>query len=309
MLLIVILSSLLTVEPTAEEASDAAARASFTNGASLYKQGQFKQALEEFEKTFRLKPHPTVTFNIGRCHEKLGDVPRALGAYRMYLRAAPESQDAKIVTETVARFENALKAKGIVQFFVVAEPPQSNIEVDGKILGHSPATIELGAGKHTLVIAAAGYETMTRSFVTVLGRSTEMELSLKKLETRDAPVTNETPKQVESQLIPATNVSSTNAEIQLIPPTVKVQSPRVFTWVATGLAVVAGGTGAVVGVMNSNTEALIKSAQLRTATASTPNAQELQKRMGQEGTIANASFVTAGVAGIAAVILFFVEGN
>jgi tetratricopeptide (TPR) repeat protein len=313
MILCVVLSSFLAASPNVEESNDPA-RAAFTAGSAFYKQGQFKQALEEFEKTLRLKPHPTVTYNIGRCHEKLGDVPRALAAYRMYLKAAPDSKDAKAVTEAVARFENELKNKGIVQLFVSAEPSESQIEVDGKPLGKSPATVELGAGKHTLVISAPGYETLTRNLVTVLGRSSEMELSLKKIEKSektDVPVVAQVnPPDSGSKLVPDVNNTNTQSPIPVVAvEAIKPRNPKVFTWVAAGLALVAGGTGAVTGVMNKSSENRIASSTLRNDPVGTSSVETLQKEMSITGPIANVSFITAGVAGAAAIVLFFVEGN
>jgi hypothetical protein len=300
MFALTLLATLLSAEPAVSDASTEAARVAFLAGSENYKQSQFKKALEEFEKAARLKPHPTVTYNIGRCHEKLGDIPRALAAYRMYLKAAPESKDAKAVTDAVARFENELKAKGIVQHFVWAQPPDALIEVDGKIVGRSPATIELGAGSHSVTVSAPGHESFTQSFVTVLGRSSEMELALKK---SDAPVASSEASSA-TKLVPA-DKTKMQTSVTIIDDPLKVPKPRVFTWVSAGVAVLAGGTGVVAGLMNKNTEKLITGVDR----AAEPNAQVLQTRMGTEGTVANISFVTAGVAAAAAVVLFFVEGN
>jgi hypothetical protein len=92
----------------------------------------------------------------------------------------------------------------------------------------------------------------------------------------------------------------------IVAPVEPAKKGRVFTWVAAGLAVAAGGTAAVTGVMSKNDYDLSKAAAKN---GDGPEFARLKGPLATEGTIANVSMITAGVAAAAAVVLFFVEGN
>src|SRR5688572_2990206 len=70
-----------------------AAKKYFQWAQSLYKQARYAEAISKFEEAYRLKPHPTIFFNIGRCYEQLGDISKALKNYREYLRIVPDAKD------------------------------------------------------------------------------------------------------------------------------------------------------------------------------------------------------------------------
>jgi len=48
------------------------------------------------------------------------------------------------------------------------------------VLGSSPASVELTAGNHQLVVKADGYDTVERAFVMSTMHATEITISLKK---------------------------------------------------------------------------------------------------------------------------------
>jgi hypothetical protein len=273
------------------------AKAAFELGTALYKQGKYAEAVLKFQETYALKPHPTVMYNIGRCRERLEEIPRALTAYREYLRIAPDASDASAVTAAIERIEKRFSEKGVQLFQVTANPENAKIEVDGTYLGTSPAAIQLPAGNHRLVVKLPGYETETKSFVVTATRSIEMNIVLRKEGAVDVP-------KVQNELVPSEKKPDISVGVEK--PIEVAKKPKVAAWVTAGLAVLAGGTGVAFGVMSDT-----NGRQLRGEIAREPLPTNftLQKDMSRNATIANASFVTAGVAGIASVILFFVEGN
>jgi PEGA domain/Tetratricopeptide repeat len=272
------------------------ARALFNQGTALYKSSKYELALAKFEETYALKPHPSVTYNIGRCHEKMGHVAPALRHYRQFLREAPNAPEAAAVALSMSNMETQLRARGVQQFEVTAQPANARIEIDGKSLGNSSASIELPAGSHQIVVSAPGFESVVKTVAISLARSSELSVELRKEELREA---TDAPK--------VAILTPQATEASLVKVEVPKKKPRVLTWVVAGLAAVAGGTGAVFGAMSSGNASKIRDATLRPD--GSPNAQMLQGQMQTNATIANASFIGAGVAGVAAVVLFFVEGN
>lgn len=64
-----------------------------TQSAEHYEAGRFQRAIDLLSQAFALEASPTIQYNLARAYEGLGDIPRALTAYRLYLELAPEAQD------------------------------------------------------------------------------------------------------------------------------------------------------------------------------------------------------------------------
>src|SRR5260221_14539435 len=75
-----------TVDPTDE------ARQAFREGVTLVKKAQWAEALLAFERSARLRPHPTTTFSIGACERALGRYVRAGAAFRRALSGSAPGQ-------------------------------------------------------------------------------------------------------------------------------------------------------------------------------------------------------------------------
>src|SRR5690606_3204220 len=75
--------------------------------------GDFAGALEAFEQALELRPAPSLHFNIAVCHHNLmlaqkpgsagyeAERRAAIEAYRRYLDASPDAEDAASVTATI----------------------------------------------------------------------------------------------------------------------------------------------------------------------------------------------------------------
>lgn len=288
------------------------AKEAFQTAQRLYKEARYADAIVKFEEAYALKPSPVLFFNIGKCHEQLGDVPKALRSYRDYLRLAPDAKDKDTVSDAIANLERRLKEKGLQQLMVFADPPSAVIEVDGKVLGNSPASIELTAGNHKLVVKAEGFETTERAFVMQTARATEMTINLRPGGTKmdppppppplvDVPKKDEPKKDEPPKLTPKdTVVASTGTGVTKTAEPAK--KGRLWTWVAGGVAVAGAGAGVGMGVMAQNTASTVPMAEIGQARAQAQSAQGL-------ATGANIAYGVAGAAAITAVVLFFVEGK
>ncbi len=300
-----------TAPPPAVEDSTQKAKEAFQTAQRLYKEARYADAIVKFEEAYALKPSPVLFFNIGKCHEQLGDVPKALRSYRDYLRLAPDAKDKDTVSDAIANLERRLKEKGLQQLMVFADPPTAVIEVDGKVLGNSPASIELTAGNHKLSVKADGYETTERAFVMQTARATEMTINLRPAGTKldpppppplvDVPKKDEPKKDEPPKLTPKDTVvaSSGNGVTKTGEPAKK---GRLWTWVAGGVAVASVGAGVGMGVVAQNTAKTVPDAAIGQARAQAQSAQGLA--LG-----ANVAYGVAGAAAITAVVLFFVEGK
>jgi hypothetical protein len=299
--------------PAAAEDPTAKAKEAFLTGQRFYKEARYADAIAKFEEAYAIKPSPVLFYNIGRCHEQLGDVPKALRAYRDYLRMAPDAKDKDTVNDAIANLERRLKEKGLQQLMVFADPPTAIIEVDGKVLGNSPASVELTAGNHKLLVRAEGYETTERAFVMQTARATEMTINLrpaaaKPMDPPAPPPLVDAPKKDDpkvASLTPTKDVTgtSTGATDVTKPAEPVKKGGRLWTWVAGGAAVAAAGAGVGMGF----------AAQEESGRTANPpeGVTPAQQAMNAQGlaTGANVAYGVAGAAAVAAVVLFFIEGR
>lgn len=86
--------SSLVAEPSGEEPSPRdRARVKVEQGTSLYEKGEYEQALAAFQDAASLYASPDFQFNIGLCHERLGNYTAAISAFETYLRNKPDAPD------------------------------------------------------------------------------------------------------------------------------------------------------------------------------------------------------------------------
>lgn len=282
------------------------AKEAFQSAQKLYKEARYAEAIAKFEEAYALKPSPVLFYNIGRCHEQLGDVPKALRSYRDYLRLAPDAKDRDTVNDAIANLERRLKERGVQQLMVFADPASAVIEVDGKALGNSPATVELTAGNHTLAVRAPGFEPVERAFVMQTSRATEMTINLRPVGSAvepppPPPPLVDVPKKDEPVVLTPKS-SAGEAGVGAAATAAPAKKGRLWTWVAGGVAVASVGAGVGLGVAAQGTAARVPEAPIGQAPMQAQSAQGL-------ATGANVAYGVAGAAAIAAVVLFFVEGR
>jgi tetratricopeptide (TPR) repeat protein len=73
------------------------ARRHFTSGRALFQARRFREALVEFEQARQKKPLAAFDYNLAMCHEELGELDEAIGAYERYLAStlAPDAEEVR----------------------------------------------------------------------------------------------------------------------------------------------------------------------------------------------------------------------
>lgn len=141
-----------------ETVAKARAKLLFEKGVSAYRESRFYDAVDIFLETNRLYPDPKLSYNVGKAMESLGNQAGALRYYREYLRRLPDAPDAREVTDHVHQLEQALSQKGLQQVTILSTPEGATLKLDGQAVGVTSWTGESFAGKHRIVLEAAGYE-------------------------------------------------------------------------------------------------------------------------------------------------------
>ncbi|MDP1822601.1 MAG: hypothetical protein Q8L48_05145 [Archangium sp.] len=109
LLLIAALQGALGAEP---QEARAQAAAHFERAERFFEEGRYPESIREFEAAYALAPHPALLFNLGKCHERMGDLAGALGRYRAYVKALPEADDVELVRSAIAELERLQRERG-----------------------------------------------------------------------------------------------------------------------------------------------------------------------------------------------------
>jgi len=269
------------------------ARNLFEVAEKLYRQKKYAAAVVKFEEVQALRPHPVVMFNIARCREQLGETAAALRWYREYLRVAEGEKDQDQVLQAVVRLERKLREQGVQQLTVLTDPPGARVEINGRELGAAPVTTELAEGEHTVSVSAPGHETAKQRHAHQLLRATDLRISLARI---PGPASlAETP--------PAPQPASP-AAVTAVPESTPAPTGMKFKWLAGGVAAAAGATGVGFGLSARGARLSLVQAQ---APLEQSEAQAHHDRALQHARVANVAYATAGVAAVAAVVLFLLD--
>lgn len=84
-----------------EDDKEAKARALAAEGAAAFKDGQYLQAVDAFERAYELVPAPALAYNIARSHERLSQWEEAIEWYETYLRIATDPRDKAEVLDKI----------------------------------------------------------------------------------------------------------------------------------------------------------------------------------------------------------------
>ena len=84
----------------------------FAEGASLYKAGKYRPAIDKFEEAYALFPEPHLIYNIARAYEALGDVDQAIMKYRLCSTHPRGTEDLKAKATSKLAVLSAAKASG-----------------------------------------------------------------------------------------------------------------------------------------------------------------------------------------------------
>lgn len=118
------------------------ARIHFQAAHAAEERGDWTTAIDEYERAYKLAPHPSVLFNMAAAHEKLGHWRKAAELLQQYLRDSPGADDRATVEGRIERFRDR-PSRVMVRF-----PPGATLFVDGQPRGEIPAELDLPAGLH-----------------------------------------------------------------------------------------------------------------------------------------------------------------
>jgi tetratricopeptide (TPR) repeat protein len=105
---VVLALAVLTAPARAQDADTEAARDLSDRAMMQYDLGHYREALRTFEQAKATKSLPAFDYNIGRCHEQLGQWRQAIDAYERYVKSEPPPSDAADVRAHIAALRRRL---------------------------------------------------------------------------------------------------------------------------------------------------------------------------------------------------------
>ncbi len=108
-------------------------------GVSLYKNARYREAIERFEKAFEIVQDANLLFNLGRCHQSLGQFEEAIAYYQRFI-AQPGISDSD--RSRAAKRIESLRAK--LNARQVREPPPEDAEKNTRGASAPPPRVKAG---------------------------------------------------------------------------------------------------------------------------------------------------------------------
>ena len=283
-----------TVSPAAQ--SEAASR--FKKGLELFKDGDYQAALIELRRANELAPNYNVLYNIGQVYFQLQDYPNALHSLERYLQEGGKNVDSKRRAE-VEKDIDKLKAR-VANLEIVVNVPDAEVTIDDVSAGKTPLpkTVLVSAGRHRIVVAKAGFASITK--VVEIASAEVQKVPVDLVETKTATVA---PPPVAPE--PGNNVAPPAPTPQVPTPLTMPEQPPpparsvpVAGWVVTG--------GLAAGAVVTGVLALGASSDLKTQrTSGTATRDDLDAARSKTQTFALVTDILTGCAVVAGGITLY----
>jgi hypothetical protein len=127
------------------------AQAYLARGEKLLRDGDFENALWNFQQANARYPNAASALGAAECYERLGEKAYAVYYYRAYLRRSPGAPDGLEVAERVSDvlFSELQNGRGLLE---VEAPLPAKVSVDGRPIGALPIAAFLPLGEHELTV-------------------------------------------------------------------------------------------------------------------------------------------------------------
>jgi hypothetical protein len=171
-----------------QEQARSAAKLRYEAGVAAYREGRYREAIEQFLQADRLAPRAAFSFNIARAYVQARDLPNALRWYRDYLRRSPDASNANEVKALVLEYERDLAKRGLQQLTVESTPPAATVVLNGMPVGVTPWTGELRPGSYRLELSLRGFADAARNVVLPSAHALDVSVELtRSIESAKAP--------------------------------------------------------------------------------------------------------------------------
>jgi hypothetical protein len=148
-------------------------------GVELYREGNYRAAIIEFERAYSIAPNYKVLFNIGQAYLELQDYAAALTAFERFSSEGGADLTDQQKSDVAAEIRKL--AGRIARVELTVNVPAATISVDDVTVGRSPLAkpLTLSTGRHKIVVTREGHAPETRMVDLAGGDIRQLEVVLK----------------------------------------------------------------------------------------------------------------------------------
>lgn len=154
------------------------AKKMFKEGVSYFESGKHAQALKAFQKSYKLRPHWAIRFNLGLCYKEIGMYTEAKEEFLGFLEEG--GSKVKNATEKEVGKELAILSGIIATIEIDINVDGAEIWMDGKYFADLPIKdkIDMDPGSHLIAIHHEGYKSYEEEFILSKGERKSFNISL-----------------------------------------------------------------------------------------------------------------------------------
>ncbi len=154
------------------------ARSRFQRGVELYRDGDYRGALIEFNRAYQTAPNFRLQFNIGQTCVELQDYACGLRAFERYLAEGKAEVPADRRTTAENEVKRLQKLVGYIR--VVVDQPGAEVLLDNVSIGKTPLAdaILVSAGRRTIQVVLPPNPTSTRAVDVAGGDRVDVKIDL-----------------------------------------------------------------------------------------------------------------------------------
>lgn len=166
---------LLTSPPRAALAGDRIDAAEhFALAQSAEKRQDWQAAISEYQKAYKLSPHPSVLYNMALDYERLSKWRDAAQSFLRYLSGSPDAKDRD---QVLARVEGLRQKPAWLS--VHCSPSGGTVYLDGASRGSCPISLPIGGGhSYQVAVETDGTRTPVRQVQTEFGENLTVTFDL-----------------------------------------------------------------------------------------------------------------------------------
>jgi PEGA domain len=180
-----------SVSAQAEDPTVVRARELFKRGVDAYDRGVYYEALQSFQEAYSLRPHPSVRVNIANCYDKLDRPAEAIQNFEQFLGSGAGT--AKQQEEVVKALESLRKRVGRLLLHVSPDGAKVVIDANDPMRAPIADVVLLKAGRHQLTVSLDRHETAMRVVDIAAGGTTELTISLARVDASAPDAVAQTP--------------------------------------------------------------------------------------------------------------------
>jgi hypothetical protein len=173
-----LLAAFVPAPAAAQDEDKKKAKELFNEGVALFKSEQHAKALENFQKSYELRPHWLLHLNIGLCYKELNMFTEAKAEFQAFLEEGGDSIDKDSLKQVNSELASL---KGIIAVLVIDVLTEgARVELDGRDIGEQARAgpVEVNPGKHVLKATLEGHGPFEKEFLASKGERETFHIAL-----------------------------------------------------------------------------------------------------------------------------------